>query len=430
MSLSTSLPETSSLTAPKADLPSGRRIPVLDGIRGIAVLMVMAFHFCTYSVTTGSILWERVYSTTAGMGWAGVDLFFVLSGFLITGILFDSRSDPHYFKVFYGRRTVRIFPLYYASLTLFFLVLPFILVSLHHSDLAVAHGTKLSRVFAWTYVLNWYEGFKGFDVVPLPLQHFWSLAIEEQFYLVWPFLVLKLSRRRMMTVCGGLITFGLVSRIFMYWIHLPIAAYTWTFCRADELAIGAIIALAARDPGDWKKFIKWAPYVALSALCGVSIVRAFNPPGTSSPGQATLFLMATLGMSLVGIFFGGCLVIAVCLRQKSPAHRFLSSSFLRFFGKYSYGLYVCHFPLVVFLTKAGLNSKNLIIPLHSQFLAIVAVNGIYLAVSVAIAFASWHLFEKHWLKLKELPFLRRKEHDLTGVCAVIKTEKESLGVPV
>ena len=410
VALSTSLPRTSSLAAPKTDVLPGGRIPVLDGLRGIAVLMVMVFHFWGYLTETGTMLWERVYSTAAGMGWAGVDLFFVLSGFLITGILYDSRSDPHYYQVFYARRIVRIFPLYYASLALFFWVMPFILRLLHHQELSVTHDSALARLFAWSYLLNWYEGLKQFSVMPLPLQHFWSLAIEEQFYLVWPFLVLTLARRRLMALCGGLMALAFALRVLMYWIHIPTAAYTLTFCRADALAIGAIVALSVRDPRDWKTLAKWAPFLALSALCGVVVVRALNPLCTAGPGQSPNLFMATLGLSLVGTFFGGCLAMAICLRQESLTHRFLGSSFLRFFGKYSYCLYVCHFPFVVFLAKAGLDSNKLTKLLHSELLAIVAINGIAFAATIAIAFASWHLFEKHWLKLKELPFLRREDH--------------------
>jgi peptidoglycan/LPS O-acetylase OafA/YrhL len=368
--------------------------------------MVITFHVWGYVTETGTKLWERVYATTAGMGWAGVDLFFVLSGFLITGILYDSRSDAHYYRVFYGRRTVRIFPLYYASLALFFWVMPFLLLLLHHPELSIAHDSTLARLSAWTYVINWYEGFKGFSVIPQPLQHFWSLAIEEQFYLVWPFLVLTLARRRLMALCFGLMAFGLTLRVVLYQMHLPNADYTWTLCRADALAIGALLALSARDSRDWMTLVKWAPLVALSALCGIVAVRILNPQSVAGPGQTPSFFMDTLGLSFVGIFFGGCLAMAVCLRPHSLGHRIFGSSFLRFFGKYSYCMYVCHFPIVVFLAKAGVDSSRLTTVLHNEFLAILVVNGLVFTATIAIAVASWNLFEKQWLKLKELPFLR------------------------
>src|ERR1700688_4074864 len=104
----------------KTEVAFPARIPVLDGLRGIAILFVMVYHFWFYGVASGHALWERVYSHAAALGWVGVDLFFVLSGFLITGILYDSRDDPHYYRVFYARRTVRIFPLFFGFLASFF----------------------------------------------------------------------------------------------------------------------------------------------------------------------------------------------------------------------------------------------------------------------------------------------------------------------
>lgn len=427
MSLSTCLPETSSLTEPKAELqaapkaerkaeiPLGGRIPVLDGLRGIAVLLVMVFHFWMVGTTTGTMLWERVYASAAGMGWAGVDLFFVLSGFLITGILYDSRGSRHYYQVFYGRRTVRIFPLYYASLALFFWIIPFLLVRLHHLELPEAHNSPLAKLFAWTYLVNWYEGAKGFNAIALPLQHFWSLAIEEQFYLAWPFLVLTLGRRRLMGLCWGLMAFGFGLRAFLYGIHLPFAAYTWTFCRADSLAIGAIVALSARDAHDWKMLVKWARFLALPALCAVLALRVLNPLCKTGPGNSPNFFIGTFAISLLGIFFGSCLAMAVCLRQESRMHRFLGSPFLRFFGKYSYCMYICHMPLIAFLAKIGLQSDHLTTVLQNKLLAIVLVNGIAFAATIAIALVSWNLFEKQWLKLKDLPFLLREDRASGGV---------------
>lgn len=397
------------MKGPKTDAPSSGRIPVLDGIRGIAVLMVMVFHFWAFGTKTGTVLWERVYAGVASMGWAGVDLFFVLSGFLITGILYDSRESKHYFRVFYSRRTVRIFPLYYASLALFFWFMPFLLVRLHHAQLADFHMSNLAKLLLWGYVANWYVGVKGFNAIAQPLQHFWSLAVEEQFYLVWPLLVLTLTRRRLMAVCGGLMAFGLALRAVLYGVHLPYAAYAWTLCRADSLGIGALVALAARDTRDWATLVNWARVLALPAFCAVVLLRILNPSCATGPGNSPNFAMGTFAISLLGIFFGSSLTMAVGLPQKSFMHRFLGSSFLQFFGKYSYCMYVCHIPLITFFAKAGLDSDRLFRLLHSQLLAIVVLNLIAFAATIAVSLASWNLFEKHWLKLKDLPFLRRED---------------------
>lgn len=405
VALAPSSPLDVSLSVPKTEVALGSRIPVLDGLRGIAILAVMAFHFCMFGTSAGNSVWERLYSNATSVGWAGVDLFFVLSGFLITGILYDSRSDPHYYRVFYARRTVRIFPIYYAFLTLFCGIIPFALRLFHHPELAPSLDTTTTKLFVWSYTLNWYEGFKGFPIISASLQHFWSLSIEEQFYLAWPFLVLTLTRRRLMGLCSGLMVLAFVLRVVLLRLQLPDAAYAWTFCRTDSLAIGAMVALAARNPQDWKTIVKWASRLtlpALGALAPLMVLQVLRPQLMSEQ-----FLLLSLKFTLLGVFFGGCLAMAVCAREDSLTNRSLSSPFLRFFGKYSYCLYICHQPLIILMAKIGLRSDKLTGILGSKVLAIVAVNGIAFAVAIVIALASWNLFEKHWLKLKDLPFLQR-----------------------
>ena len=238
--------------AGRAERPSAARVPVLDGLRGIAILAVMLYHFQQYGVMDGGSGWEAVYAGVVGLGWTGVNLFFVLSGFLITGILYDSREDAHYYRVFYARRTVRIFPLYYATLAAYFLVIPLVRRHLHAPDLVDLAGTA-AQFCTWTYLLNWLIGAKGFTVVSALIQHFWSLSIEEQFYVVWPWIVRNLTRRRLMLLCAGLTAGALALRAMLDLLHRADAAYTWTFCRTDAMAIGALIALAARDAEDWRK---------------------------------------------------------------------------------------------------------------------------------------------------------------------------------
>jgi len=394
-----------SRAAPKAEKALSPRIPDLDGLRGIAILLVMVFHFWFYGVAFGSTLWDRIYSHAAGVGWVGVDLFFVLSGFLITGILYDSRQHPHYYRIFYARRTIRIFPLYYGFLVLFCVLAPLVLNLLHRPELAPIHDSTTAKLFAFSYALNWYEGWKGFTVVSASLRHFWSLCIEEQFYLAWPFLVLTLTRRRLMALCGVLMVVAFILRIVSYRLQLTDAAYTWTFCRMDSLAIGAVVALAARNSYDWSAMGKWARRLTLPALCLVAPLLGLQDLRTQFiAGQ---FVLSSVSYSLLGIFFGGCLVIAMCAYEESITHRILSSPFLRFFGKYSYCLYICHLPLIIVGTKMGLRSEKLAEVLGNKFAAIVAVNGISFLIAIGIALASWNLFEKPWLKLKDLPFLQR-----------------------
>jgi peptidoglycan/LPS O-acetylase OafA/YrhL len=384
--------------------PTGR-IPVLDGFRGLAILFVMLFHFWHIGVTTGPALWEHVYAHSASWGWAGVDLFFVLSGFLITGILYDSREESHYFRTFYSRRTVRIFPLYYGFLIVFYGIVPFTLRLLHHPEFSPVYDTATTKLFAWTYTLNWLIGLKTFHAASVSVQHFWSLAIEEQFYLVWPFLVLTLSRRRLLAVCGGLVGVAFLLRVVLYQLGLPDAAYVWTFARTDSLALGAMLALAARDPQDWKVALKWASRLTLPALCGIVALMALLDLRPQFMAEQSA--LSSLNYSLLGIFFGGCLALAVCTKKESLVHRSLTSPFLKFFGKYSYCLYVVHQPLMILYGKIGIHTDKLTGVLGSKVLAVLAVNALGLSVSVAIALVSWNLYEKQWLKLKELPVMRR-----------------------
>jgi peptidoglycan/LPS O-acetylase OafA/YrhL len=176
-------------------MQSGQRIPALDGIRGLAIALVMFHHFTLYGGMRPDFVLDKVYRHVALVGWVGVDLFFVLSGFLITGILHDSRSDRHYFRNFYMRRTLRIFPLYYGVLAATFLVLPLVL------DVSGSCRELLrDQAWYWTYLINVQI---GLDYWPscFVLGHFWSLAVEEQFYLVWPLLLYLLGRRGMLALC-------------------------------------------------------------------------------------------------------------------------------------------------------------------------------------------------------------------------------------
>ena len=151
-------------------------------------------------------------------GWIGVDLFFVLSGFLITGILYDAKGGPHYFRNFYMRRSLRIFPLYYAFLILIFAVMPLLRAS------GADHVGK--QVWMWTYLSNVLFARVGWEGMPAHTTHLWSLAIEEQFYLLWPLLVWLASRRRLIQLCVGSIAVAFATRLVLHFVFAnDVAAY-------------------------------------------------------------------------------------------------------------------------------------------------------------------------------------------------------------
>src|SRR4051812_48705226 len=161
---------------PAEDLPRLRgHLPGLDGLRGIAILMVLALHFLGDATPHGPV--GRLVVKAASYGVLGVDLFFVLSGFLITGLLLDAKSGPHYFRNFYARRTLRIFPLYYLVLTILFIVLPrFTALPAPLEDARIHQG------WLWTYTSNFFIAARA-EWALTYVSHFWSLAIEEHFYL-------------------------------------------------------------------------------------------------------------------------------------------------------------------------------------------------------------------------------------------------------
>ncbi len=363
-----------------AALPIRHRIDAVDGLRGLAILAVLLFHIKTFMIPAGGEL------AIFDFGWAGVDLFFVLSGFLITGILWDSRERGDYFRVFYARRTLRIFPLYFLVLFAIYVVGPAALRALHRPD--VIHGLiyPKTQAYAWFYLLNIAQAFSV--PVTVLLVHFWSLSIEEQFYLVWPLIVRKFTRRRLMLVCAAMIVVSLPLRIGFYAHGMEWAAYVLTICRMDSLAIGAVIALALRSREEWLFLAKSAPAVIAVAAFTVALL-VWRAPGFDG------VWMRTVGISAFGLLFGGSLTLAIHFAPGALEWRVL-----RFFGKYSYSLYAVHQPMIYLLLRGGISFIALARYVHQPWLEATLINALIIGISVVAALASWHLFEKHFLRLK------------------------------
>jgi peptidoglycan/LPS O-acetylase OafA/YrhL len=219
------------------------RSAALDGLRGLAILLVLCVHFIGDAQPSSAI--ERAVVKLANYGIWGVDLFFVLSGFLITGILYDAKGAPHYLRDFYARRTLRIVPLYYGVLFVLFVVLPS-LPSVYPSGLA---ESGQHQAWLWSYGTNIYLALAKAWALPY-VSHFWSLAVEEHFYLVWPLVVLVATRRGLLRACVAISGLALALRCGLSLAGAgDVALVVLTPCRLDALCIGAFLAIAVRSIG-------------------------------------------------------------------------------------------------------------------------------------------------------------------------------------
>lgn len=367
-------------------------MPILEGYRGMACLLVFLMHFYSDRFNQNSSFLGMIYNQFLTIGWCGVDAFFVLSGFLITGILIENKNHTNYFKNFYSRRILRIFPLYYFVLFLIF----FLLNPLLNQDESYRHLDSLQSWY-WLYLQNWevtIHGYASFHI----LSHFWSLAIEEQFYLFWPFIIYFLPKRFLGTTIAIFIIIPILLRNILLFQNLPTESlnilYMNTFCRMDSLAIGAAIAFLLRSDY-WQslllRYSRLSCLLSFSSLCVILFVREELDPVD--------FCIQSFGYSLLAIFFAALLVLSLGMEENRSFNQFLSWFPLRYLGRISYGFYVYHY-LVLFLFRDSLTQYTLDLT-HSYWISEILVFMFFAIAIVAIASFSWYIFEKPILKFKK-----------------------------
>lgn len=395
--------------APPPELALPSHIPALDGVRGIAVLLVLFCHAtqrpfgdAVDASFLGAI--DKGILSLARISWTGVDLFFVLSGFLITGILYDAKGKEYYFRNFYARRTVRIFPLYYACLLLFLVIFPLMPAWFNHTaDGSLRWGHLYSaQPWYWFYLSNYAQFWtEQHNLTSDHIIHVsWSLAIEEQFYICWPLVCFLCTRRTLLKVCAGMFFGSMVLRAVLWWRGYDWLAMGFTPCRVDGLAVGAAIALVARGPSGLKSLIKPAKIigpiaaVAIALLIGLAYAMGYRRGMSRSPGYVVV------GTALFALMYGSILVFAAGALKGTRTARFFSHPLLRTYGKYSYAVYLLHLPIVIVLAEKVFHPASLKIG-RTLLPGLLLFYLLSWSLALAAAWVSWNVLEKHFLKLKD-----------------------------
>lgn len=359
-----------SVDTANANFDFSKRIPELDGLRGVAILLVLLYHYiaCYVAKDVGQGL-LGTFLRPFDIGWCGVDLFFVLSGFLIGGILLDARGSRNYFQVFYTRRVCRIFPVYFG----------FLLVVSAASVVGIdpAIPWKFSTLFLQNFWLAAHNDVWRSTLVMNPT---WSLAVEEQFYLTLPALIWFLPPRHLPKVlAGGILAAPLIRTALFLWVPgSEVSTYVLLPCRMDALLIGVATAWALRLPGA-QEFLRsrrselWTAIEVLTVVSALYFLR-----GT----QNSLLMNLVLYDSLALLF--ACFIVAALI--DNGVRKALNTGWLKGLGTIAYGTYLIHVLVVqVFI-------------LEFPRLGAFATMLIGAAVTIAVAKASWEFFERPLVK--------------------------------
>ncbi len=377
MTVAETVPPTTPTPVDRAGAGKTPHLPALDGLRGFAVLLVFFYHYGGGAQSHQPLL--RAVGLANKAGWTGVTLFFILSGFLITGILCQSPRHGNSLRTFYMRRVLRIFPLYYFVV---FLVLA----------AAAYQGALRSGVSTVLTLATFTQNFPYFQVhgkVPAPIFHLWSIATEEQFYLLWPALLYQVrSRRSGLRLALGLAVVSFVARLLLWRYAAAPELYAQTLLvRGGELAAGAALAFAARS-AVWPAVQRAAPWVGALAAA----LFAFTSGRAHSP-QLEAPIQWVWGLPAVTTAFAALLVMTL---TPGLLQRVFSLRPLRFLGRISYGVYVYHFFLLHNVNQAAAGVA------HSRQGTAYEADRLLIAIAVTLLVStlSFYLLERPFLRLK------------------------------
>jgi len=364
-------------------LRAGAYVAALDGLRGLAILAVV-FHNTVETVARSPDRLTHYLLTLAGPGWIGVQLFFVLSGFLIAGELLDNRTARNYLQAFYARRALRILPLYYSTLVLV------LAAALLVGAAPVVHDlTGDWRL--WTFINN------DTRAAPFGFEHFWSLAVEVQFYALAPWIVRRTRAPQLLVACICAVAAVMLFRTLCALLGSDAwTLYSGTVFRLDALALGAAGACLARIESTTAFLPRHCTasiaVASLLLMCGAYLTHSydFSTLACQTYGYTLLAIACALVVGAVGAAPAGA-------RRQLRWAQWLSVPPLRAIGRYSFGIYVFH----------GLLNKLIGVPVLRHLLpapipggAVIAYAATVFVVSLMLAALSYEFFESAFLRLK------------------------------
>ena len=366
------------------------RIPELDGLRGLAILLVLIIHCIDETKFLGGNRWLSYLVAADSLSWSGVDLFFVLSGFLIGGILLDTRASSNYFKAFYARRAFRILPLYAVLVSTFYLCF----YAEQHGWVPASRwlfGPNIPWYAYVTFTQNFHWAAGGPDRSNW-LTPTWSLAVEEQFYLVLPAVIWFFSWRRLLYFLGSVIVAVPFLRLFLdlNFHSGNVASFCLMPCRADALLLGVAAAMLVRNKTAWeslkghRRSLVSAWIILLAGLCAFIFFKQTDHVG---------FFMTTLGFSWLALFYVGLLLLAL-IYPGGWLGEILRNSWLKALGTISYGVYLIHKPVLGLVFGFFRIDQPMAQTSAGRLMVLSA-----LAITLAVASGSWAVFEKPLLKI-------------------------------
>jgi len=365
-------------------------MPELDFVRGVAILMVLFFHgFASRYGTQGLSGPSKLFVQLAAPGWIGVNLFFALSGFLITGILLDSKHLSQYYRRFYWRRALRILPAYYALLLLL--------------GLLGRHGLQGENV-SWAFLglsAIYLANVTALLGVPMQFGVLWSLAVEEHFYLVWPVIVRHVKRSTVGVVAVVIACAATFARIVTFWLgHDYFAHYTWL--EADALALGSLLAVLLRGPLGTRAGLKSILSVMGAASVGLVLLdRALHRPVAGGALHITALNLLCSGV-VVGVLLLGTSKWSFLVHHRTT----------RLFGEISYGLYLLHMLIFNLFDNLQIDLFPHAPSFRGHFGIMVVRFVICATIAIGLAMLSRRYFEEPFLRLKDR--IMAPATDMTG----------------